>query len=70
MTTVAEMRRISFVLHHNGLGVLVDGEEIPKVYEVQKGDGDFNNIDPFKGFDAKIGFEWVTGKGFLMTLSR
>ena len=66
----ADMRRVSFELVHEGVNLLVDGEVVPRVYEVTKGSGDFDECDPFKGFDAEVEFEWVTGKGFLVTLSR
>ena len=65
-----DMRRISFEPVHEGVNLLVDGEVVPRVYEVTKGSGDFDKCDPFKGFDAEVTFEWVTGKGFVVTLSR
>lgn len=66
----ADMHKIRFVQHHKGISLVVDGDDIPRVYEIEPVDGDFEDVNPFEDFEANIEFEWVKGCGFRAKISR
>lgn len=70
MIVGVDMRRVNIKPVHGGVILLVDGDEIPRVCEIRNGGGNFDGCNAFEGFDAEVTFEWVTGKGFAVTLSR